>query len=393
MAAIDTTIPLNDYLISCRRALHQIPELHFALPKTTAFVADQLGALSIHYETIENGGVVATVGGCRPGKTFLLRADMDALPLLEQSGEPFSSTNGWMHACGHDLHTAMLLGAARELKAREHTLSGTIKLVFQNNEEGIAGMEVLIQHGLMENPHVDAALALHVFPGRQMEAGTYSSLPGPANSSVDEYRIEIYGKGAHGAMPYRGIDPINVGIHIYMALLAMMTKEIDARETAVLSNGYFLGGTQLSYNVIPATAVMGGGIRTLNNELAAYIKGRLKEIAETTAATFQADCAVTFPAAAPACVNHPEICALVDLCAAELGMINLKRPPQLSSDDFSHVAAMVPSGYVWVGAGGAEPEYADGVLHDPRVRFNEKALMYGTQLLVNVATRWLETHA
>ena len=378
-----------DYLVSCRRTLHQIPELHFDLPETSAFVAAQLEQMDIPYYTVENGGIVALIGEKQPGKTFLLRADMDALPLSEQSGEPFSSTNGRMHACGHDLHTAMLLGAARLLKEREEQLPGKIKLVFQSNEEGIAGMEVLIANGVMDNPAVDAALALHVFPGHKMAAGTYSCLPGPANSSVSEYRIEIKGKGAHGATPYKGIDPINVGIHIYNALLAMVAKEVDAREVAVLSNGYFLGGSPVAYNIIPTTAVMGGGIRTLNNKVAEYVKVRLKEIAEATAVAFQAECTVTFPAAAPACINDAGMSQLVDRCAEELGMVNLKRSPQLSSDDFSHVSVRVPSCYIWLGAGGPEEIYAGGVLHDPHVRFNENAMPFGVELMVSTALRWL----
>lgn len=378
-----------DYLVSCRRTLHQIPELHFELPETSAFVAAQLEQMDIPYYTVENGGIVALIGKKQPGKTFLLRADMDALPLPEQSGEPFSSTNGRMHACGHDLHTAMLLCAAKLLKEREEHLPGKIKLVFQSNEEGIAGMEVLIANGVMDNPAVDAALALHVFPGNEMAAGTYSCLPGPANSSVSEYRIEIKGKGTHGATPYKGIDPINVGIHIYNALLAMVAKEVDAREVAALSNGYFLGGSPVAYNIIPTTAVMGGGIRTLNNKVAEYVKVRLKEISEATAAAFQAECTVTFPAAAPACINDAGMSQLVDRCAEELGMVNLKRSPQLSSDDFSHVSVRVPSCYIWLGAGGPEEIYAGGVLHDPHVRFNENAMPFGVELMVSTALHWL----
>lgn len=392
MDIIDVTLPLKDYLVSCRRALHQIPELHFELPQTTAFVSAQLDAMDVPHTIIENGGIIALIGSANAGKTFLLRGDMDALPLKEESGEPFASQNGRMHACGHDLHTAMLLGAARELKKREELLPGVVKLIFQSNEEGIAGMNVLIQHGMMEAPRVDAALALHVFPGSCMPVGTYSGLPGPANASVNEYQIEIYGKGAHGATPDKGIDPINVGMHIYSALLAMMNREIDARETVVLSNGYFLGGTQVSYNVIPASAIMGGGIRTLQNEAAEYIKGRLKEIAESVASMFHAECVVTFPASARACVNHPDICALVDRCADGLNMKNLKRPPQMSSDDFSHVSERVPSAYIWLGAGGTEPQYANGVLHDPRVRFHEDALLCGTELMLSVTEAWLREH-
>ena len=227
---------LREYLISCRRTLHQMPELHFELPQTTAFVASQLQELSIPYQIVENGGIVARIRGKEGKNAFLLRADMDALPLLEQSGESFASTNGRMHACGHDIHTAMLLGAARLLKEREESLPGTVLLVFQSNEEGIAGMQVLLDHGLLDKDHVGAALALHVLPGHGMDAGTYSCLPGPANASVDEYRIEIRGKGTHGAMPYKGVDPINVGIHICNALAAMMTKEVDGRQVTVLSN-------------------------------------------------------------------------------------------------------------------------------------------------------------
>ena len=211
---------------------------------------------------MENGGIVARIRGKEGKNAFLLRADMDALPLLEQSGESFASTNGRMHACGHDIHTAMLLGAARLLKEREESLPGTVLLVFQSNEEGIAGMQVLLDHGLLDKDHVGAALALHVLPGHGMDAGTYSCLPGPANASVDEYRIEIRGKGTHGAMPYKGVDPINVGIHICNALAAMMTKEVDGRQVTVLSNGYFNSGSPLAYNIIPNTALVGGGLRT-----------------------------------------------------------------------------------------------------------------------------------
>lgn len=381
---------LKDYLISCRRTLHQMPELHFELPQTTAFVASQLQELSIPYQIVENGGIVARISGKRSGKAFLLRADMDALPLREQSGEPFASTNGRMHACGHDLHTTMLLGAARLLKEREDNLPGTVVLVFQSNEEGIAGMEVLVDQGLLEKNDIGAALALHVMPGQGMDAGTYSCLPGAANASVDEFRIEIRGKGTHGAMPYKGVDPINVGIHICNALAAIMTKEVDGRQVTVLSNGYFNSGSPLAYNIIPNTALVGGGLRTLDNQVAEYVKVRMRKVAEAISTAFQAECTVTFPAHAPACINDAGLAQLVNRCAAELGMTNLQSPPQLSSDDFSHVSVRTSSCYVWLGAGGSEEIYAGGVLHDPRVRFNEDAMPFGTALMVDTAVRWLE---
>ena len=383
---------LREYLISCRRTLHQMPELHFELPQTTAFVASQLQELSIPYQIVENGGIVARIRGKEGKNAFLLRADMDALPLLEQSGESFASTNGRMHACGHDIHTAMLLGAARLLKEREESLPGTVLLVFQSNEEGIAGMQVLLDHGLLDKDHVGAALALHVLPGHGMDAGTYSCLPGPANASVDEYRIEIRGKGTHGAMPYKGVDPINVGIHICNALAAMMTKEVDGRQVTVLSNGYFNSGSPLAYNIIPNTALVGGGLRTLDNQVAEYVKARMRNVAQAISSAFLAECSVTFPTHAPACVNDGALAALVDRCASELGMVNQKNPPQLASDDFSHLSVRIPSCYIWLGAGGPEEIYDGGVLHDPRVRFNEDAMPFGVALMASAALRWLEEH-
>lgn len=383
---------LKDYLISCRRTLHQMPELHFDLPQTTAFVTAQLRELSIPYQIIENGGIVARICGKRSDRAFLLRADMDALPLAEQSGETFASTNGCMHACGHDLHTTMLLGAARLLKEREDSLPGAVILVFQSNEEGIAGMEVLINHGLLEDNAVGAALALHVMPGQGMDTGTYSCLPGAANASVDEFRIEIRGKGTHGAMPYKGVDPINVGIHICNALAAIMTKEVDGRQVTVLSNGYFQSGSPLAYNIIPNTALVGGGLRTLDNQVADYVKVRMGKVAEAISTAFQAECTVTFPAHAPACINDAEVAQLVNRCAAGLGMVNHQSPPQLSSDDFSHISVRIPSCYVWLGAGGSDEIYSGGVLHDPRVRFNEDAMPFGAALMAETALRWLEAH-
>lgn len=382
---------LSEYLVTCRRRLHQIPETHFELPRTMDFIASQLDEMNIPYRVVTNGGIIGLLGSPGNGHTFLLRADMDALPMEENSGEPFASQNGNMHACGHDFHMAMLLGAARLLKTREAQLPGAVKLVFQSNEEGIAGMKVLLENDLLASPQVDAAMAVHVLPG-EFEVGTYTCLEGPASSSVTEYKIEIFGKGTHGATPHKGVDPINIGVHIYTALMAMLTKETDARETALVSNGYFRGGTPEAYNVIPAKAVMGGGIRTFNNEVAEYIKARLVEIAEKTADAFHAECRVSFPASAPASVNDGSVTQCVNQCAAACGLSNLRRRPQVVSDDFSYVSVRVPSCYVWLGAGADDKNHTGGVLHDPRVRFNEKALPLGAALMADTAMSWLNNN-
>lgn len=387
----DSAKALQDYVVTCRHALHQIPELRSDLPQTVAYVTARLREMEIPFEIIENGGIVAEIGS--GSHTFLLRADMDALPVKEESGETFASTNGNMHACGHDLHTAMLLGAAKLLKAREATLPGRVRLVFQSNEEDMVGMHMLLQKGLLADGTVGGALALHVLPGAGMDAGTYSCRAGAANTAVDKFHIDVHGVGVHGAMQYKGHDPINAGIQIYNALANMIAREIDVRAGAILSTCYFIGGSRATYNVIPDSASLGGSIRSFDSSIAEYVKNRISEISRDVASAFHTEAVISFPFSSPACCNEKNLSDLVNCVAADCGMENRELTPQLVSDDFSYLSQQVPSCYVWLGVSGSEEKFSRGCLHSPNICFNDEALSYGVALLAGTALRWLEQFA
>ena len=384
---------IADYVVACRRALHTMPELGAALSETTAFVMGELDAMGIPYTCVERGGIVAEIGSGE--HAFLLRADMEALPIVEESGESFASQNGRMHACGHDLHTAMLLGAAKILKAKEDTLPGRVKLVFQYGEEIMEGMRVLVEeNGLLDRDKgIGASLALHVMPGGEMEAGSYSCVAGPANTSIDTFHITVHGRGAHGAMQFKSHDPINVGVQIYHSLSNMIGRELDVREGAVLSTCYFIGGSEAVHNIIPDSTVLGGTLRTFSSKVADLVKARIREICESVDKAYHTACTVDFPLSADACINDETVADIVNSCAAQLGMRNKRNKPQLVSDDYSYVSSRIPSCYVWLGAGGKDPKFADGVLHTPNVCFNEEAMPFGAALYADTAEKWLAKKA
>ncbi|MGE4352856.1 MAG: M20 family metallopeptidase [Oscillospiraceae bacterium] len=373
-------------LIDYRRVLHQIPEIHCNLHNTMTFVTGRLQEMGVAYRIIEGGGIVACIGNGRADKAFLLRADMDALPITENSGEPFASKNGCMHACGHDLHTAMLLGAAQLLKDNEASLPGTVKLVFQCDEEGVTGMRTLIDGGLMTNPEVGAAMALHVLPG--IPAGAYHCAPGYASSAVDIFQIKITGRSTHSATPQDGVDAINVTTHIFLALQTIVSRELSASEVVTLTNGYLHAGTD-AYNVIPGTAVLGGGIRSFNSETAEFARTRLVEIAKNIAVAFHAECEVNFLSSAPACYNDEALVGLVEGVGNRLGMRPVVRGVEMVSEDFAFLSRLIPSCLVWIGAGGPDARYQGCRLHDANVRFNEDVIPYGCALLTECAVTWL----
>ncbi len=381
---------LQEYMVACRRRLHQYPELHCELPNTIRFVAEQLEKEGIAYEFVEQGGIVALLNEESPGSTFLLRADMDALPIQELSGESFSSTNENMHACGHDMHTTMLLGAAKLLNEKKAELNGKIKLAFQVDEEGSTGMRTLIKSGLLENPKVDAAMALHVLPGN-MNVGQYFCKPGCICAGMATFHIEIKGKGVHGATPYKGVDPINVASHICVCLQEIIAREVPATELVVVTNGYLKSGNVP--NVIPTDACLGGTIRSCGPEREEMVKKRIVEISKAIATAFDAECEVVFPAMTPACINNPSMVAIAKRCAASIGLCEEDRETLTVSEDFGMVMLKVPSVFVWIGAGGSEEKYVNGVLHGASTCFNEEVLPYGAALLATTADTWLRESA
>ena len=393
---------LRAQILAERRWLHENAETGFDLNKTHAFVKQELADMS--YQPVDCGraGIVALAGGKKPGKVFLLRADMDALPIQEESGVEFACKSGNMHACGHDLHTAMLLGAARLLKAHEAEIPGTVKLMFQPAEEIFEGSHDMIEAGLLENPKVDAALMIHVMAGMPFPAGTVIvSAPGVSAPAADYFEIKVRGKGCHGSMPNTGIDPLTAAAHILIGLQELQARELAMDDRAVLTIGTMNAGT--AANVIPDTVTMGGSIRTFDEETRAFIKQRMTEIAEGTAKSFRAEASVTYGSGCPTLVNDKDL----SLCCgkymkellgqekafsvAELSAMGGGSSKSAGSEDFAYVSQEVPSVMLALAAGQPEKGYRYPQ-HHPMAKFDESVLPGGSAVYAYAALRWLEEH-
>ena len=393
---------LRAQILAERRWLHENAETGFDLNKTHAFVKQELADMG--YQPVDCGraGIVALAGGKKPGKVFLLRADMDALPIQEESGVEFACKSGNMHACGHDLHTAMLLGAARLLKAHEAEIPGTVKLMFQPAEEIFEGSHDMIEAGLLENPKVDAALMIHVMAGMPFPAGTVIvSAPGVSAPAADYFEIKVRGKGCHGSMPNTGIDPLTAAAHILIGLQELQARELAMDDRAVLTIGTMNAGT--AANVIPDTVTMGGSIRTFDEETRAFIKQRMTEIAEGTAKSFRAEASVTYGSGCPTLVNDKDL----SLCCgkymkellgqekafsvAELSAMGGGSSKSAGSEDFAYVSQEVPSVMLALAAGQPEKGYRYPQ-HHPMAKFDESVLPGGSAVYAYAALRWLEEH-
>jgi hippurate hydrolase len=387
-----------------RRTLHRNPEVGFELEFTAAYVRLELRKMGIEPQNCGRSGVVATVGGKKPGKVFLLRADMDALPIEEQADVPFAARNGCMHACGHDMHTAMLLGAARLLKAHEDELEGTVKLMFQPAEEIFEGSNDMIQAGLLENPSVDAALMIHVMAAMPFKPGTVLvSAPGVSAPAADYFEINVLGQGCHGSMPNMGVDPLTAAAHIVIALQEIQARELAMDDRAVLTIGTIHAGA--AANAIPDSVTMGGSIRTFDEETRAQIKQRMTEIAIGVAAAFRARAEVIFSGGCPTLQNDAELSAAAETYATELlgkeSAFSVAKLASMSggksasksagSEDFAYVSQQVPSIMLALAAGQPEQGYAYPQ-HHPQVKFDESVLPTGSAVYAYMALRWLEEH-
>lgn len=362
---------MSNGLIDKRRYLHKNAETGFDLKNTLKFVEAEL--INMGYEPIHCGksGLVAIAGGKKEGKVFLIRGDMDALPIREESGLDFASDNGKMHACGHDMHTTMMLGAAKILKEHEDEINGTVKLMFQPAEEIFEGSNDMIENGVLENPIVDAALMIHVMANTPFEAGTVIvSSPGVSAPAADYFEIKIQGSGCHGSMPNTGVDPINVAAHILLALQEINARELSVTDKAVLTIGKLNSGNIA--NVIPDTAVMGGTLRTYDEETREFIKTRIKEISEGIAKTFRAKAEVVFGSGCPTLVNDKELSESAFKYAEELLGKNMaftveelnsmsgggQSSKSAGSEDFAYVSQKVPSIMIALAAGKPEKGYS-----------------------------------
>ena len=395
---------LRAQILAERRWLHENAETGFDLNKTHAFVKQELADMG--YQPVDCGraGIVALAGGKKPGKVFLLRADMDALPIQEESGVEFACKSGNMHACGHDLHTAMLLGAARLLKAHEAEIPGTVKLMFQPAEEIFEGSHDMIEAGLLENPKVDAALMIHVMAGMPFPAGTVIvSAPGVSAPAADYFEIKVRGKGCHGSMPNTGIDPLTAAAHILIGLQELQARELAMDDRAVLTIGTMNAGT--AANVIPDTVTMGGSIRTFDEETRAMLKKRMAEIAGGIAQAFRAEADVAFGSGCPTLVNDRDLSACCETYVKELlgkgkafsvAELNAmsgggSSSKSAGSEDFAYVSQEVPS--IMLALASGQPEKGYGYpQHHPMVKFDESVLAGGSAVYAYTALRWLEDH-
>lgn len=358
------------------------------LPNTVEYIMKKLEEYGLKPEKCGHG-VTATVG--RGGKVILLRADMDALPMTEESGESFASKNkNAAHCCGHDFHAAMLLTAARMLKENEKELKGTVKFMFQPAEEIFEGSKDMVENGLLKNPKPDVALATHVVVGR-IPIGTYMyNSKDTMMYSVDGFKITAKGKGSHGAYPHVGIDPINIGAHIHLALQELVARESDPSKAVALTVGKFQAGT--AANIIPETAVLEGTLRTNDSKMREKIVNRIKEVAEKTAEVYGGSASIEMIYEVPTItcdsklteefvkyikeINGPEMIPYPDVTAS-------------ASDDFAVIAEQIPGTYLYISAGFMD-ERGDYPVHHPKVKFNEEVCPIGASVMAHLATRWLE---
>ena len=393
---------LRETIVSHRRYLHTHPGTGFDLAETYDYVKKALEEMGYAPKPCGKAGLVALAGGKKPGKVFLLRADMDALPIREEAEVDFPATNGKMHACGHDMHTAMLLGAAQLLKNHEDEIPGTVKLMFQPAEEIFEGSQDMIEDGLLEDPKVDKALMIHVMAGMPFEPGTVVvSAPGVSAPAADYFDITVQGKGCHGSMPNTGIDPLTAAAHIVIALQEIQARELAMDDRAVLTIGTIQGGA--AANVIPDTVTLGGSIRTFDEETRAFIKDRMTQIAEGVAKAFRAEATVTFGSGCPTLVNDQELsqCAgqyVKELLGpgkaftvAELSAMGGGSSKSAGSEDFAYVSQAVPSVMLALAAGQPDKGFCYPQ-HHPMVKFDEDALAGGSAVYAYVALRYLEEH-
>ncbi|MTM93121.1 amidohydrolase, partial [Turicibacter sanguinis] len=384
---------IKDELIEYRRFIHENPEVGAELPKTKAFVMNKLMEFGYEPTEICESGIVATISGPNPGKTFLLRADMDALPMKEETSCDFKSTNGCMHSCGHDMHTAMLLGAAKLLKQNQNQIEGTIKLVFQPDEEGFTGAKKMLEAGVLENPKVDAAMAMHVHsgsPSNVVLCGLGTSIAG-----CNRFRIVVKGTGCHGAMPELGVDPINIAAHIYISLQEIIAREVSPTQPAVLTIGKFAGGD--APNIIPGEVIMEGTIRSLNKELGEFIFNRMNEIVTSTAKMFRGEAELIELSSVPPLANDTDLAKEVTTYVKDLvgeQAVVLFEGGGMGSEDFASYSYEVPSVYMMLGAGTKQedPSYGEP-MHNEKVVFNEDILATGAAMHTYCAIMWLKNHA
>jgi amidohydrolase len=381
-------------LAELRRAIHREPEIGLDLPRTQEKVLLALGGLPLEISCgRELSSVTAVLRGGKPGATVLLRGDMDALPVTERTGLPYSSQlDGAMHACGHDLHTAMLTGAARLLSARQQEIRGNVIFMFQPGEEGYAGARQMISEGVLDaaGDRPVAAYALHV-ASSTLPGGVYSTKPGPMMAAADVFELTVHGHGGHASQPHRAADPIPVACEIVTALQTMVTRKFDVFDPVVLTIGSFHAGT--TDNVIPDEARLLGSLRTFSAETRSRVMEHAVRLAEDIAAGHGLTATAGFPTGYPVTVNNDDEVSFAQRTVTELygnGRIITQPFPLTGAEDFSFVLEQVPGAFVMLGAcpPGADPATA-AYNHSADAVFDDAVLGDGAAVYAELALRRL----
>jgi hippurate hydrolase len=375
----------GEKIVALRREIHREPELGFDTEKTAAKVLAALDGLPLEIQTgVAENGVVATLEGEGDGPTVGLRADMDALPIYEETGLPFASeTDGKMHACGHDGHTSMLVGAVHALSGMRHRLNGTLRFFFQPAEEGEGGGKVMVDAGVADD--VDSIFALHLWPG--LSFGRAATKAGPIMAAADAFEMTVRGAGGHGAMPHLTADAIAMAAQIVTALQTVVSREVDPVEPAVLTVGEIGAGT--AYNIIPETARLGGTVRTLNEHLRRKMPERMEHLARGVAQGMRGDVQFDYEFSYPVTVNDEDAARRALGVAGDLlgeeNALELTNP-SMGAEDFAYFLEKIPGAFIWLGVG----EDVSG-LHTPTFAFDEEILSLGSALLTALALESLSS--
>ncbi len=376
---------LSPELVAIRRDLHQHPELAFEEVRTSKLVAERLDRYGLEVRTgVAKTGVMATLKGDQPGPTLLLRADMDALPIEEETGAPYASAApGKMHACGHDGHTAILLGAAQYLSENRHHLKGQVRFIFQPAEEGPGGAAPMIEEGVLEGVH--AAVGLHLWSYLPIGEATVCS--GPMMAAADEFTVKVEGVGTHAAQPDLGVDTILVTTQMIQQLHTIVARDVSPLESAVMTVTWFKGGK--AYNVVPHFAEFGGTVRTFKDEVRSRVRERMQLLLEHTAKAYGAQVEFHYREGYPPLINDPGITGLVESVCREV----LDLPPHLpeartlGGEDMAYYLQKVPGCFFFLGAGhaGQKKDYSH---HHPKFDINEESLPLGVELLLRITERY-----
>ncbi|NBD36300.1 MAG: amidohydrolase [Chloroflexi bacterium] len=390
LSVLDEAQQLYDQLVAWRRDLHKHPEIGLEEHRTAKFVAETLRDLGYTVETgIAHTGVVGLLEN-GDGPVIMNRVDMDALPIQEENDAPYASeVPGMMHACGHDAHVAIGLGIATLMAQHQEAWRGTLKLIFQPGEEGMNGAEIMVNEGVLENPRPDKALAIHVW--NMMPVGVIGAVPGSVMAAAERWQAELRGKGGHAAHPEDTVDPLVAAAHVVTALQTVVSRNVGAQETAVVTVGMLRSGD--TFNVIPDTAELRGTIRTYDPEVRETVVTRVREIVEGTGQAMGCDVTLQLDALTPAVDNDAEVTHLVQSVITDLwgdDALDIEERT-MGSEDAAFFMDEIPGCYIFIGSG---PEGGEGPPHhNPHFDIEEQALVNGVALVTEALCRLMPTDA